>query len=442
MSDLEDRLRAELRAESQRTGPQHLRDLQAPEPGRRRGGTRRWLSPAAALVAVGLVATLIGVVAGDRLDSGPARSSPAASASASAGPSHPSPSVIPSSPAPSTTVPAAAPMPPFYVSTGPEQSTKIVIRDSATGAIIDDVTPLPDVPGVIPDDPNPVVVGLVAAAADEHTFVVSLHRQQVTASSETITWFYRLTLNPDGKPAALQKLPLTVQPGAGRYQAYAIALSPDGDTLAVAVGEDPQDQAREAATGHAAIEVVSLRTGATRTWTAPASTTLQDLSWATGTTLGFSSGSALPGASGNYQIRILDTAGPAGSLMSHSRPVVLDTSGPVESALLTDGGQTVVAFTRVPAGRSGSSVLAEFSAQTGQRLRVLATLRSDARVSSSGTVWSADPTGQWLLIGGVEGDSVGTPPRASDGQVFGRIDNGSFDPLPEQTALQPESGVW
>ena len=73
MSDLEDRLRAGLRAEAQRTQPQHLRELQVPA--RRRGAARRWLAPAAALVAVAVIATVIGVVAGGRHDSGPVRRS-------------------------------------------------------------------------------------------------------------------------------------------------------------------------------------------------------------------------------------------------------------------------------------------------------------------------------------------------------------------------------
>jgi hypothetical protein len=436
MSDLEDRLRAGLRAEAQRTQPQHLRELQVPA--RRRGGARRWLAPAAALVAVAVIATVVGVVAGDRHDSGPARPFP----SASALPGRPSPSA----PSPSTTAPAAAAMPPFYLSLGPGEPTSIVVCASASGAVIDS-RPVPaGVPAAAPGDPESVYLGLMAAAADDRTFVISVHRPQVLSTSATITWFYRLTLAADGRPGALQRLPLTIQPGAARYQAYAMALSPDGATLAVAVGVTPGYQTRQHAAGHAAIELVSLRTGAKRTWTAPASTQLQDLSWVSGTTLGFSWESALSTAAGGYQVRTLDTASPAGDLMKRSRPVALATAGPVMSALLTDGGRTVVAFTSDP--RYGGAVLAEFSARTGRPLQVLGRLRGGAQVGGGGTVLSADPAGQHLLIAGAEATAglPASPPGgylpSVHGQVFGRVDDGRFTLLPYPVVDAPVAGVW
>ena len=106
-----------------------------------------------------------------------------------------------------------------------------------------------------------------------------------------------------------------------------MALSPDGGTLAVAVDVVPGNQTRQPATGHASIEVVSLRTGARRAWTAPAPTELQNLSWVSGTTLGFSSLPASRYGTTSYQVRTLDTAGPAGDLMSRSRRVPLAATG-------------------------------------------------------------------------------------------------------------------
>ncbi len=437
MSDLEDRLRAGLRAEAQRTQPQHLRELQIPA--RRRGPARRWLAPAAALVAVALIATVIGVVAGDRHDSGPARPSPSASALPGR------PSLSPSAPSPSTTAPAAVAMPPFYLSLGPGEPTSVVVCASASGAVIDSLPVPAGVPAAAPGDPKSVYLGLMAAAADDRTFVIAVHRPQVLSTSATITWFYRLTLAADGRPGALQRLPLTIQPGAAWYQAYAMALSPDGATLAVAVGVTPGYQTRQRAAGHAAIELVSLRTGAKRTWTAPASTELQDLSWVSGSTLGFSWESALPTAAGGYQVRTLDTAGPAGDLMKRSRPVALATAGPVMSALVTDGGRTVVAFTSGP--RFAGAVLAEFSARTGRQLQVLGRLRGGAQVGGAGTVLSADPAGQHLLIVGGEATagsaaSPGGYLPSVHGQVFGRVDDGRFTPLPYPAVDAPLAGVW
>jgi hypothetical protein len=138
-------------------------------------------------------------------------------------------------------------------------------------------------------------------------------------------------------------------------------------------------------------------------------------------------------------VRVLDTAGPTGDLMGLSRPVALATPGTILSALVTGNGRLVLAFTDAPP--PGGVVLAEYSAQTGQQLRVLTTLRGDAQVGGSGTVWSADPTGQHLLIGGVEATGLASPANQYR-EVFGRIDDGRFTPLPDPAALQPQSGVW
>jgi hypothetical protein len=70
--------------------------------------------------------------------------------------------------------------------------------------------------------------------------------------------------------------------------------------------------------------------------------------------------------------------------------------------MVTGHGQFVVAWTQAPApaGRTADTVLAEFSAHTGLRLRVLDTIPSRGAFETSAQVWSADPSGEHLLAGG------------------------------------------
>ena len=437
MTDLEDRLRAGLRAEAQRTQPQHLRVLQVPA--RRGGGARRWLAPAAALVAVGLVATLIGVVAGGRLDPGPARSSPAASVSAPVSPpatSRPSPLPGVTSPAPS-----AAGWPPFYAAAGPSGS--VVVRASGSGAVLGTVS----VPGQ-------QIVAVAASTADG-AFVVAAHPELHTPTSRAVTSFYLFGINSSNRPSTLLKLPLTVQPGALAYAVGSMALSSDGLELAVSVvagpgyqPDSPLGRLGHLPAGHSSLEVVSVATGAGTTWTAPASDSIEGLSWGSGATLGFTVGSLEPSASGSYQLRVLDTRRPAGALTRASRPVPLHAGGRILSALLTDDGRMAVAFT----SQSPGAVLAEFSARTGQRLRVLAALPAGAQVGADGIVWSADPTGQHLLIGGGEaagltsselpGTAESQPDTEEGVRVFGRMDGSRFTPLPQPAAIASQFAAW
>jgi hypothetical protein len=402
MSDIEDQLRAELWAQSQRTQAEDLRDLQVP-PRRRPAGARRrwWLAPAGAALAV---AAVVGVVAGVRGSSG----------------QQPSPAA------------AEGQRPPFYVTLpadGNAGHPDATIRATATGAILGRVS----VPGTH--------FGYVAAAADDRTFVLAAYRRPVGTSGNRhgSTEFYRLTLSASGRPEPLARLPLTVQEGQWAYEPSSIALSADGATLALAVV--PSVVAQQPGGPSARIEVVSLRTGRTRTWTARGETAVESLSWVRGGTLAFLvSGPPAPAA--DYQLRFLDTARRAGRLAGASRPVTLrGTTGPLLSALVTGHGRIVVAWTRAaaPAGQVGDAVLAEFSAQTGRRLRVLDTLPGRGAFESSAQVWSADPSGEHLLASG----NTATGQVTAGGVVrnlvvrgfLHRIDRGRVTALPDPGGL-------
>jgi hypothetical protein len=282
----------------------------------------------------------------------------------------------------------------------------------------------------------------VAAAADDRTFVLAAQRRPPAGQlGFGRTEFYRLTLTAGGRPEPLARLPLTVAGGQLGYEATSLALSADGATLALAV--IPHIVAPTGA-GAARIEVVTLRTGATRTWTAPGWTAVDDLSWAGGGTLAF----LVPEphtASGGNQLRVLDTTPSAGRrLTGTSRPVRLRgvTDGSLLSALVTDGGRTVVAWTRAPVpavDQVGDSVLAEFSVRTGRRLRVLDTLPSRGAFTSNDVVSSADPSGQHLLAASsrVTGQitSGGIVEYGTSHEALRRIDRGRVTALPDPGGL-------
>jgi hypothetical protein len=400
MSDVEDRLRAELRARSQRIQPEHLRDLEVPP---RRGSAgarrRRWLAPAVAALAV---AAVVGVLAGVRPTSG-----------------------RPPAPVAGTTG-----RPPFYVTvpdTGNLAHPDATVRATATGAVLGRVS----VPGT--------ELTAVTAAADDRTFVLAAQRR-APGGGDT-TEFYQLTLNARGRPEPLARLPLTVAPGQYAYALGSMALSADGATVALSV--EPTTFPLSQPDPSARIEVVALRTGATRTWAAAGWTALGDLSWGSGGTLAFLAPDAQT-AQGGYQLRVLDTARPAGRLAGASRPARLSVApGALLSALVTGHGRVVVAWTRAPApgpGEVGDAVLAAFSAQTGRRLRVLDTLPSRGAFESYAQVWSADPSGEHLLAGGnaVSGQVTspgGVVKDAIARVVLHRIDHGRVTALPDPGGL-------
>jgi hypothetical protein len=230
-----------------------------------------------------------------------------------------------------------------------------------------------------------------------------------------------------------------------------MALSADGATLAVVVmptaasrpsGSKPPPGFQfapgdpSAASARARIEVVSLSTGRTRTFTAQSQTGIDSLSWVRGGTLAY----VAPGPApvGGYQLRFLDTARRAGSLVGASRPFAFrGFTGELMSALVTGHGQVVVAWTRAPgrAGHPGDAVLAAYSARTGRRLRVLDTLPTRGAFESYVQVWSADPSGNHVLAGGNAASGQvtagGIVKHLVQRAVLHRIDHGRVTALPD-----------
>src|ERR1039457_4724447 len=222
MTDIENRLRDEFRAEAQRAQPYMLRELRLP-PRRRVALARPWLAPLAAVIAV------ITVITGVRLMVGGLPARPAAA--------------------------AQGVMPGFYVVTQSNGRAALpaVVRRSANGAVVMRVAA-----------PSGEQFQQVTAASDGRTFVLSA----VSGSrANRVFRFYRLRLAADGRPGPPTALPLSVRSGNDLYYVSGIALSPGGRELAVAVVggafEAPGKQGISGAVmpGRARIEVASLRTG-------------------------------------------------------------------------------------------------------------------------------------------------------------------------------------
>jgi hypothetical protein len=457
MTDIETRLREAFRAEAARVQPDLLREFRFPPPRRlrrsgRSSGPRRgsrmlpWLAPLAAALAV------VAVISGIRLTAdGRANIPPRATPDAS-------PAVPP------------VPIPPFYVAANLHSQAKAWVYDSATGQVISKV----GVPGQLPI--------AITAAADDRTFVVVF---QDLNRTEFIT-FTRLTLAADGKPASFQKLRVKLPASTSFGFGSGIALSPDGQTLALSLVIEPSKATLEAnpkaeLTASSEIELLSLRTGATRTWVAAPGDGIGDLSWARGNqTLAFLVGGR--GGSPNDspgQVRVLNVSRLPGGALTSSTPVRLRTAGGrVQSLLVTDNGTRVVAWVRMPSrpastGR-GTLILAEFSTRTGRRLQVFSRLRTVNGVVGYGLVDSADPSGQHILFfsqGILSTKTVYYPPttkvttftpapgstetpstftqtpyptvQAQTDTFFARLDDGQVTRLPSPAQQDPtEFGAW
>jgi hypothetical protein len=391
MTDLQTRLREVLRAEAGRAQPDLLRELRLPPRRRGRRRLRRpgaagpgrgsrllpWLAPLAAALAVVAVISAVRLSVAD-----PAGDVPATN-----------PDVSPAAISPAAASPAA-PIPSLWVSAARHGQARVWVNNSVTGQVISKVGVAKQLPIAI------------SAAADDRTFVVVFQ----DLYNEVITTFTRLALTASGKPASFTRLPLRLPANGSLQTTGGMALSPDGQTLALALNigqsqaairKDPK--LAQVETGE--IELVSLRTGATRTWVVPSGQAVTDLSWARGDqTLAFLASG--PGGLPNddlTQVRVLDVSRPAGALLAASTPVRLATAGGrIQSMQVTDGGSMVVGWTRMPSrakvqGR-GTLVLTEYSVRTGRQLRIFSRLPTVSGNVGYGLVYSADPSGQHVLI--------------------------------------------
>jgi len=388
--------------------------------GQAKGSRIRWSRPAlvgpvtAALAAAGLAVAVVLAPAGG----GPAR--PAAAPGGPPGLLLAAALVRPPSAATADTG-----MPPYYV-TLDHNNPACQVRVSATGK----TTAVVRLPSAI--DPKS---SLIAAGRSDRTFVLAL-------SFPRQTRFYRLRIALGGHAARLT--PLVIPPLPAGMYADGIALSADGSSLAVAIQREtgsPASPGKYAT--HGAIEVISLATGAVRTWTTRLSGMPANVSWArSGRELAFSWQDDGPGSASARTDKpglwLLDTAAPGSDLLSGRRLVPASVGNDeVESAVLAPDGTKVIAsvsYDGIINVRRGTVVggIVELSARTGRPQR---TLLAERAAHSRDAGWyigacdlvSADATGQHLLV---------------NCNRFGRLDHGRFTSLPGYQAQSTSPAAW
>lgn len=265
-----------------------------------------------------------------------------------------------------------------------------VVHATATGAVL----------AVVPPLAGHTVVR-VTAAADDRKFV--LVEEPWTAAGRAGTarsTLAILNLTASGRVLGTGALPYTA---AGDASLLALAMSADGFRLAFA--SQPATSRNEPTLTK--VTVLKIAGGASRTWSATGDL-LGALSWtADGKKLAFTwqSGQSL-------SARLLDLTSPGGSLLGHSRVSVslgheARAGGTLVScvpgSLITPDGTTVVCAARLM--HAGTKVLnsadgsgfAEFSATSGELIRILGQAKAGTGSRTAMDVLWSDPSGRVLI---------------------------------------------
>jgi hypothetical protein len=182
----------------------------------------------------------------------------------------------------------------------------LVVRDVHTGADIG----LPVAP------PEGRRFQRVAAAKDGSYIAASYGDRKVT--------FHRLRLGDDGSPQELKDIPDAVVPGVSTSWSD-IAVSGDHISYVTYAGKRSR------------VDVLTLSSGARKTWTTKSSGRVDSLSWS-GATLSFV---WTPVGSAKHQLRTIDTNGAAGDLKL-SKAVMTLPKGSTNAVLTRNGKQAVV----------------------------------------------------------------------------------------------------
>jgi hypothetical protein len=331
---------------------------------RRRFRGRRLRTAAAVLLA----AAAAGVVVGIALPGGrPGGVTPATGA-------RHEPAQAPGGWYPAGPLPAAGAAPsaaPYYVTVVFQRSpAPVTVNNASTGRVLATV--------------RAPVAGLgftgVAAAGDDRTFVLAAQELR-----PEVVVFYELRLSADGRVASLTRLLSVSSPGGPAF-----AVSPDASRLAYATADG--------------IRVVSLATGASRSWTAGGDTAAGNafqLSWAGDQTLAMYWASVAPG-SRQTGVRLLDTAAPGSNLLS-SR-LIIGVPGAtafgwidgLSGLLITPDGSRLFATAGTGQPDNPGAEVVEFSARTGQALAVVSPRAGESGMGTSCLALWTDPSGDHL----------------------------------------------
>ncbi|HTX85641.1 MAG TPA: hypothetical protein VME44_25935 [Streptosporangiaceae bacterium] len=292
--------------------------------------------------------------------------------------------------------PTAAP--PYYLTVSASGSgSRVDVWDSVTGKRVGSVR-APVETSVAGRRYHTVFTAV--AAGNDRTFVLDATVYNNT-TVEMPSGLFELHLAADGSPGPLKPLK-SVRLHQGRIGQWitpitSVALTADGSELAIATTTYHGE-----ISGPSKIDVVTLATGLTRTWTAKRqAVNFDSLSWAGDSTLAF----VCDGESG-AAVCVLNTTGQGGRI-DNSHPLIpasvsyhgLGTPLP---PMITPNGSDIYA-----ALQNGNSIrLVEFSARTGRPLRVVISAQPNYN-GYCGVLWS-DPSGQHLTASCTWGSLTGT----------------------------------
>lgn len=355
MNTLEDRVRAATQAIAGTVAPDSAPPLRLPaSPGPRRARRwAHWLTPVAAALAVTAV-----VLASLALHRGDQAGSPV------------SPGPLPSG------------LPRYYAALVQEPSGPwwAQVRATVSGKVLATVRP-----------PLPFTrFSEVAAAPDDHTFVLAGIGPQ---GQPSVTQLYALRLNPATGQVRLSRLPIPLIPE--RWRVNALAVSPDGTRLAVALEPPGAERPR--------LQLYSMTSGALlREWGVNtshpgAAPVVGFMSWAPdGRTLEYSYPLHGNGAA------LLDVTRPGTNLLGNSTIVQFPKWAALTNNLTMTGGGRLIANAAFITSANGAVtgwLAGEFSARTGKPVHVLYRRvfhRSNPAIGP-GAVWWASPSGQVLI---------------------------------------------
>jgi hypothetical protein len=313
---------------------------------------------------------------------------------------------------------------PRYFVAIPEIPGRAVVGATATGTVRGTVAP-----------PRPYTMFMwVAAAGDARTFVLAAGVPPAAGTdvlNPRPVKFYRLVLDRSGHPGRLVPLPMPQE----TVTITGLALSPDGSKLAVSL------LPVHGRIG-AKIQVFSLATGAGREWVWPGQGTIGEISLGAGGS-GSNSWEAnnrtllvevtARNRTGNTpgQLRLLDTAAPAGSLLASSTRIPIpgnevgwqhNNAGHriIGIPLITGDGTKLIApfFHASAPPKVFDFTITEFSVRTGKPVQVLYRRRTDTETASTG-VWWVNTSGTAMIV--------------VRGPVFGVQTPTTFTPLPRRT---------
>jgi len=358
VNTLEDRVRTATQAIAGTVAPGSAPPLRlpaGPAPRRAPGRIRRWahwLTPAAAALAV--TAVVLGTLALQRGQGG-----------------------LPDSPGP---LPGGLPR--YYAALVQEPSGPwwAQVRTTVTGKVLATVRP-----------PLPYTrFSEVAATPDDHTFVLAGIGPQ---GQPSVTQLYALRVNPATGGVRLSRLPIPLIPE--RWRVNALAVSPDGTRLAVAL--EPGGAQRPRLQLYSMTSGARLREWGVNTGRPGAAPVVGFMSWAAdGRTLEYS-----------YPVRgngaaLLDVTRPGTNLLGNSTIVQFPKWADLTYNLtMTAGGRLIASAAYITRGNGTVTgwLAGEFSARTGKAVHVFYRRSFPGGHPSfgPGTVWWASPSGRVLI---------------------------------------------